>query len=83
MQLSELCRFHGISIRMHFGDHPPPHFHVVYSGVESRMYLDDLTEPRPLLPRPVLRRVRRWALAHREELWDRAEADLNPGKIEP
>ncbi len=71
---------------MHFGDHPPPHFHVVYSGVESRINLNDLSEFRPILPRPVLRRIRRWASQHHSELWiawERATKDIPPGKIEP
>ena len=84
--MSELCRFHGISIRMHFGDHPPPHFHVAYSGVVSRIDLDGLVEVRPSLPRPVLRRIKRWASVHRAELWtawERASRDLPLGRIDP
>ena len=71
---------------MHFGDHPPPHFHVKYSGIESRVNLDDLDEVDNVLPRPVLRRVRQWASQHRSELWtawDRATKDMPVGKIEP
>lgn len=28
--MPEICRFFGISIKMYFGDHPPPHFHAEY-----------------------------------------------------
>ena len=27
-EMPELSRFHGIVIRMHWREHPPPHFHV-------------------------------------------------------
>jgi hypothetical protein len=27
--MPEICRFFGISIKMYFGDHLPPHFHAV------------------------------------------------------
>jgi hypothetical protein len=30
--MAELSRFYGIIIRMYFGDHNPPHFHVFYGG---------------------------------------------------
>jgi len=28
--MPEISRFFGIIIRMYFGDHNPPHFHVIY-----------------------------------------------------
>jgi hypothetical protein len=36
--MPEICRFFGIVIRMYFGDHPPPHFHVEYG--EHRAVVD-------------------------------------------
>ena len=71
---------------MHFDDHPPPHFHVKYSGTESRMRIEDLHEFSPLLPKRVLRRVRTWASKHQIELWEawyNASVNRDPGKIEP
>jgi len=32
-----ISRFYGIVIAMYFGDHPPPHIHVSYSGHEGRI----------------------------------------------
>jgi hypothetical protein len=29
--MPELSRFHGIVIKMYFGDHDPPHFHAEYA----------------------------------------------------
>jgi hypothetical protein len=28
----EISRYYGITIRMRYNDHPPPHFHAHYSG---------------------------------------------------
>ena len=36
--MPELSRFYGIVIQMHFGDHPPPHFHALYGS--SKAVLD-------------------------------------------
>ena len=32
--MPELSRFYGISIRMYFADHAPPHFHALYGEEE-------------------------------------------------
>lgn len=29
--------FHGISIYMHFSDHPTPHFHALYAEHEAKV----------------------------------------------
>ncbi len=36
--MPEICRFFGIVIRMYFGDHSPPHFHLEYR--EYRAVID-------------------------------------------
>jgi hypothetical protein len=30
-----ISQFYGIAIYMYFSDHPPPHIHAQYSGVEA------------------------------------------------
>ncbi len=82
--MSELCRFDGISIRMYSGDHPPPHFHVEYSGIQSRFTLHEFHELDRRLPRRIVRKIRRWAQEHESELWrawELASVRRNPGKI--
>ena len=32
--MPELSRFYGISVRMYFADHAPPHFHALYGEEE-------------------------------------------------
>ena len=33
--MPEICRFYGITIRMYFADHDPPHFHAFYGEHEA------------------------------------------------
>ena len=70
---------------MHFGDHPPPHFHVKYAGIDSRVMLAGFTEFEPKLPRNVLRKVRVWARENQNEIWaawEMAYEKRNPGRID-
>ena len=32
--MPEISHFFGISIRMYYDDHNPPHFHAIYGGAE-------------------------------------------------
>jgi len=32
--------FFGITIRMYFDDHEPPHFHVAYQGFEAMIAIE-------------------------------------------
>jgi hypothetical protein len=34
-EVPTISRFYGITIRMYFADHAPPHFHAVYAGAEA------------------------------------------------
>ena len=81
-----LSRFFGIAVRVHFGDHPPPHVHVVYGDHRASMDLTTLEIIRGHLPRRARLLVVEWALAHRPELqaaWDAASRLVPPGTIEP
>ncbi len=84
--MSELCRFHGIVIRIFSPDHPPPHFHAVYAEYEAQIDIRTLEIIEGYLPARSRRLVREWAELHHEELmraWDRSSTGLNPGKIAP
>ncbi len=35
--MPEISRFHGIIIRMYFGDHNPPRFHAVYGEHQAQV----------------------------------------------
>jgi Domain of unknown function (DUF4160) len=82
----EISRFFGITIRMFFNDHSPPHFHAVYGGDEALIQIESLEVLRGELPRRALALVLEWASQHRQELrrdWELARHGLNPAPIRP
>lgn len=65
--MPEISRFFGISIRMYYDDHAPPHFHAKHGGHRIKVYLDSgVVEGR--FPRRSLRLVLEWYHLHRAEL---------------
>ncbi len=72
--------------RVYFGDHPPPHIHVEYSGHQARIDFrtgDVLTGD---LPRRVERMVVEWCELRCPELernWKRAQAKLPLDEVDP
>ena len=84
--MPELSRFYGITIRMYFDDHLPPHFHAVYGGDEAVIGIDSLGLLRGYLPVRAQSLVIEWASLHQAELqeaWSRARRLEAPGKIAP
>ncbi|MDZ4162532.1 MAG: DUF4160 domain-containing protein [Burkholderiales bacterium] len=72
-----LSVFFGITIRMWFDDHPPPHIHVEYQGFEASVEISSGNVRKGELPRKVAAIVREWCLLHQTELlenWARAQA---------
>jgi len=81
-----ISSFYGIAIRMFFGDHPPPHFHVVYAGYEARIEIETGEILDGKLPPRAAGLVREWAAMHRDELnsnWSRAERSEPLRPIQP
>jgi hypothetical protein len=37
-----ICQFYGITIRIYYKDHHPPHFHVIYNEHKAVMSINDL-----------------------------------------
>jgi hypothetical protein len=69
--------FYGISIKMFFNEHPPPHFCAVYGGDEANVSIQTGEVIEGYLPANAARLVKRWALARRGELednWRKARA---------
>ena len=78
--------FYGISIRMFFRDHPPPHFHAFYGEYIAKIELHSLRVIERKLPGRALALVLEWAAQHREELednWRRREAGEPLQQIHP
>jgi Domain of unknown function (DUF4160) len=81
-----ISRFYGIVIRMYFSDHPPPHFHAVYSGEEAVIAIGSGEIIRGSLPERALRLVREWASIHEQELmanWALVQVPDTPARIDP
>ena len=41
--MPEICRFYGISIRINFRDHNPPHFHALYGEHEAVIKINSIS----------------------------------------
>ncbi len=81
-----ISQFYGITIRMYFDDHPPPHFHAYYGNDSAKIDIDTLQISEGKLSRRPLGLVLEWAVEHRDELrenWRRTEAHLPLNEIEP
>lgn len=84
--MPELCRFDGITIRLYFREHGPPHFHAIYGESEAQINIDNLAVLHGELPARRLRDVIDWARTRQTELrnaWERAQGSESPGKIDP
>jgi len=69
--------FLGITIRMYFADHPPPHIHAFYSGFEALVNVETGEIIEGSLPRRVHRLVGEWIELRKDDIlenWKRAEA---------
>jgi hypothetical protein len=78
--------FFGISIRMYFDDHNPPHFHAIYAGAEVEVGVDPVAHLRGKFPRRALSMVMEWAEMHQRELiddWELLRRDQTPRGIAP
>lgn len=50
-----ISAFFGITIRMYYNDHPPPHFHVYQQRHEAKIEIEHLRPIEGYLPRAVPR----------------------------
>jgi hypothetical protein len=81
-----ISQFYGIAISMYFSDHPPPHFHAQYGGVEAVVAISDGGVIRGSIPDRALRLVREWLELHREEVeanWRLASRPAPLNAIDP
>ena len=84
--MPELCRFYGITIRIYYADHHPPHFHAIYGEHTAVVSIETLALIGGELPPRALGLVTEWAARHREELRDAWQKTQNlelPEKIAP
>ena len=84
--MPEVSRFFGISIRMYFDDHNPPHFHAIYGDREAELGIEPIALLRGRFPRRALGMVMEWAAVHQRELavnWEFMRNDQPPKRIDP
>lgn len=78
--------FFGITIRMYFDEHGPPHFHAYYGDDGASIAIGTLAVMEGRLPRRALALVLEWAVEHRAELeenWRRVEQHRALSPISP
>ncbi len=81
-----ISSFYGISIRMFFNDHVPPHFHVEYAEFKATVDILELIISSGKLPRRAQELVLDWAELHQNELlvdWQLCTAKQQPNPINP
>ena len=84
--MPEISRFFGISIKMFFGDHLPPHFHAEYGEFKAQIDIQALIIIQGELPPRVLGMAIEWASQHQNELlelWELASKNQSLHRIEP
>gem|GEM_PF-458382 len=68
--MPEISRFFGISIKMFFGDHVPPHFHAEYGEFKAQVNIRSYNIIAGDLPPRVLGMIVEWASQHQDELFE-------------
>ena len=84
--MPEISRFFGVSIRMYFDDHNPPHFHAIYGDAEAELGIEPIALLRGRFPRRAFGMVMEWAAVHQQELlanWDQMRNAQPPNRIDP
>jgi hypothetical protein len=86
--MPELCRFHGMIIKLIYGDiiqHNKPHIHVYSAEHEASIGIDGELLAGSL-PVKQLKLLQAWLIIHEDELyaaWNKAVRNEPFGKIEP
>ena len=81
-----ISTFFGIIIRMYFGDHNPPHFHVEFQGEKATFNFDGQLLVGNISSGTARKLVRDWARRHRLELminWRNIEKGRPLNRIKP
>ena len=58
----------GIKINIYPNEHPPPHFHAIYSEYEAMIRIADLEIEKGNLPNNQYKKVKKWANNHQDIL---------------
>lgn len=81
-----IAQFYGITIRMFYQDHPPPHFHAEYNEYEVIVQINPIVILEGKVPTRVRSMVLEWAALHQQELsanWNRCRSGKEPLYLDP
>ena len=81
-----ISEFYGITVRMFYNDHAPPHFHAEYGEYELIIGISPIVIMKGKAPNRVKSMVLEWTAVHQTELsenWTRCRQAQNVEKIEP
>jgi hypothetical protein len=81
-----ISEFYGITIRMFYNDHAPPHFHAGYGEYELIIGILPITVMQGNAPKRVKSMVLEWTALHQVELqenWNRCRQAQILENIEP
>jgi hypothetical protein len=82
----EICRFHGIVIKLRIREHNPPHFHAEFGDSEASILIGSGEPYAGELPSRAMAMLLVWTRLHRAELldnWQRLRDGKPTFKIEP
>ena len=66
-----IARFAGCRIEMYFGDHPPPHFHIVSPNGTMKLTIQGHRVLAGNLPKRAIKDALEWAAANEAILMDK------------
>ena len=78
--------FFGITIRMYYNEHDPPHFHAEYQGEHGKFDPSGRMLAGSIQSRSARRLIREWAKQHEAEIeanWQRMKAGRRLAMIAP
>jgi hypothetical protein len=84
--MPELSRFSGIIVRMFYGEHGRPHFHVAYGEFNAAIDIETGQIIAGGLPKRIRSQVQQWYALHELELlqnWNLARQQQPGRKIQP
>lgn len=85
--MPKIAELKGVSILIHYREHPPPHIHARHAGREDRVEINPVRVMEGgNLRMPQRRMVLEWTERHQAELadaWQRAQERRPVGQIAP
>src|SRR5690606_31240661 len=87
-KLPRISNFGGMTIVIYYNDHDPPHFHIIYNEIQTRIDIRNGTylKGNVPLPRAKEKDILYWLELHRDDMmnaWKDCMEKKQPSKILP